>query len=250
MDASETLAGEYSAKSVAYARLWSPVIRPMALPDCFRRLPLRNSAPESWTREPGRAPCSRISTAAAPDAMVHRHRPIRGNAARGAGSRGTSPSRWWGTPNSWASARAPIDVAVSDLPCCCTCPIRRRVCARSTGCCGPAGAWGWSRGGRDLVNPGIDDLGSRNSTGRAPTRTRAIPVSCSKRRWIPPRNWSIFYLPPDSSSVKMWSARVAHQWTPDDLLAMQSELRDAGAATVEPLARTAEAVPGACARAG
>ena len=42
MDATETLAKEYSAKSVAYARLWSPVIRPMALP-LLPALPLREA---------------------------------------------------------------------------------------------------------------------------------------------------------------------------------------------------------------
>jgi trans-aconitate methyltransferase len=43
MDASQSLSAEYSAKSADYARHWSPVIRPMALPLLPAR-PLKTAA--------------------------------------------------------------------------------------------------------------------------------------------------------------------------------------------------------------
>jgi SAM-dependent methyltransferase len=43
MDASQSLSAEYSAKSADYARHWSPVIRPMALP-LLPALPLKSAA--------------------------------------------------------------------------------------------------------------------------------------------------------------------------------------------------------------
>ena len=243
MDASENLADEYSAKSVAYARLWSPVIRPMALP-LLPALPLQ-TARRVLDVGAGTGALLADLTAAALDAMViasdrsegmlrvahqsgHEHLLVADAQQLGIGS---------GT----------IDVAVSifmlfHLP---DPTLGLREIHRVLRVGGSVGVVTWGQG---LVNPGmtiwqqeLDRAGAVPDPRDPSVMQQALMDTDEKlQRLLTAAGFD---------SINLWSAKVTHQWMPDEPPGHADKLRDARAATVEPLARTAEAVPGAGSRA-
>jgi SAM-dependent methyltransferase len=215
MDASEALAAEYAAKSAAYARLWSPVIRPMALP-ILPALPLR-MARRVLDVGAGTGAFLAELKAAAPEAMVigidrsegmlrlakkagHQHLLVADAQRLGLGS-------------------STIDVAVLifvlfHLP---DPSSGLREIHRVLRSGGTAGVVTW---GQNLENPGMSIwLEELEREGAAPDPRD--PSVMQQAAMDTPEKLQHLLNATGFESVKIWGAKVSHQWAPDDLLSMQ-----------------------------
>lgn len=215
MDASQILAEEYSAKSDAYARHWSPVIRPMALA-ILPALPLKNSR---VVLDVGAGTGALLSDleAAAPGAKVVGADRAEGmlRQAKQAGHRLLTVT----DAQSLGIGSGTVDVAVLifvlfHLP---DPPRGLHEACRVLRKGGAIGVVTW---GQDPGSPGLSIWREELDREGAPPDPRDPSVMQQALVDSPAKLQGVLAAA-GFESVHVWSATAFHQWTPEDLMAMQ-----------------------------
>ena len=215
MDASQILSAEYSAKSAAYARHWSPVIRPMAL-SLLPALPLR-AARRVLDVGAGTGALLADLKRAAPAAMV-----IGVDRAEGMlrlAKQSASDFLAVTDAQCLGIRSDTIDVAVLifvlfHLP---TPTLGLREVSRVLREDGTVGIVTW---GQDPGSPGLSIWREElDRVGAAPDPRD--PSVMQQASMDTPEKLQHLLNAVGFLSVNVWSANVAHQWTLDDLLAVQ-----------------------------
>ncbi len=215
MDASQALAVEYSSKAAAYARHWSPVIRPMAAP-------LLSALPLSTARrvlDVGAGTGAHLDDleSAAPEAVVIGIDRAEGmlQVARQADHRllAVTDAQCLGIRSD------SIDVAVFifalfHLP---APPSGLREARRVLRSGGTVGLVTW---GRDPGSPGMSVWRNELDREGAAPDPRDPSVMQQASMDTPEKLRHLLHAV-GFVAVNVWSADVTHQWTLDDLLAMQ-----------------------------
>src|SRR5712691_7107584 len=215
MDASQVLAAEYSAKSAAYARHWSPVIRPMALP-LFPALPL-NTAKRVLDVGAGTGALLADLKHAAPDAMI-----IGADRAEGMlrVAKQSGHQLLVATDAQCHGVRSDtIDVAVLIF-------VLFHLPAPSSGLreihrvLREGGTVGLVTWGEDPGSPGLSVWREElDREGAAPDPRD--PSVMQQASMDTPEKLQYLLKTVGFASVNIWRADVVHPWTLDDLLAVQ-----------------------------